>query len=75
MPDKFQYYGYIDISSVYIFGILELCLTFVKYFDRYQNVIYACGLEPDFAILDDGDETEVYVLDVLYFGPVMFANI
>ena len=38
-------------------------------------MIYACGLEPDFAILDDGDETEVYVLNVLYFGPVMFANI
>ncbi|XP_052077881.1 ATP-binding cassette sub-family C member 5-like [Mytilus californianus] len=36
-------------------------ILFGKSYDpeRYQNVIYACGLEPDFAILDDGDETEI----------------
>ena len=34
---------------------------------RYKNVIYACGLEPDFAILDNGDETEVSFIDIYTF--------
>ena len=27
--------------------------------DRYKQVIHACALQPDFAILEDGDATEI----------------
>ena len=47
----------------------------VLYYNRYLEVISACGLEPDLQILPDGDETEVNWPYIVTYAIITVLNI
>ena len=51
------------------------CIQPFLYYNRYLEVISACGLEPDLQILPDGDETEVNWPYIVTYANITVFNI